>query len=566
METKRAFLAIMLSLLILLGYQYLFVPKAPIPQDTGQKQSQDTASQSLPAAAPDSGASPDAKVVQQAISLPENVNSFQVSDASGRQGRDIAVETGLYSAVVSETGGGIKSFQLKKYNNSLDKESDLQQLVGTDTPRELPLFFSWGIEPSRSMLPIFTADQEKIDLSDANVPAEEAQLSMTTKLPSGLEVTRTLQFTEQSYLMELRVTVRNATQQSFQGSPYLSLTNRPFSPTSSSRFLFNGPALYLDGVLQEIKTDDLEKGKKTLSGQIDWVAYEDTYFMCSIIPQEQTQNTVTFSAGGEEKITSLLSASADILPPQGQKEYRYLIFMGPKKLSVLKEIGHNLQRIVDFGWFDALARPALYLLNFFYNFIGNYGIAIILVTVLIKLIFWPISHKGMKSMKTMQKLQPKMTKIREKYKDDKDRLNQEMMKLYQTYKVNPVGGCLPLLLQIPVFFALYKVLLQTIELRHAPFMLWINDLSAPDRLYIGFDIPMLGGLPVLTLLMGASMFFQQKMTPQTAANPEMAKVMKFMPLIFTFMFLNFASGLVLYWFVNNLLSMAQQYVINRQTD
>jgi YidC/Oxa1 family membrane protein insertase len=166
-------------------------------------------------------------------------------------------------------------------------------------------------------------------------------------------------------------------------------------------------------------------------------------------------------------------------------------------------------------------------------------------------------------MKTMQKLQPKMAKIREKFKDDKQQQQQEMINLYKTYKVNPVGGCLPMIIQIPVFFALYKVLLQTIELRHAPFFLWITDLSAPDRLFIGIDLPFIGGIPVLTLLMGASMFLQQKMTPATG-DPTQQKVMMFMPVIFTFMFLNFASGLVLYWFVNNLLSIGQQYLVNRQ--
>ena len=165
-------------------------------------------------------------------------------------------------------------------------------------------------------------------------------------------------------------------------------------------------------------------------------------------------------------------------------------------------------------------------------------------------------------MKNMQKLQPKMMKIKEKYKNDPQAMNREVMNLYKTYKVNPLGGCLPMILQIPVFFALYKVLLLCIELRHAPFMLWINDLSAPDRLWIGFDIPWLGGLPVLTLLMGASMFIQQKLTP-TTADPTQARIMMMLPIVFTFMFLNFASGLVLYWFVNNLLSILQQQLINR---
>ncbi len=228
-------------------------------------------------------------------------------------------------------------------------------------------------------------------------------------------------------------------------------------------------------------------------------------------------------------------------------------------------MGYDLDKIVNYGWFDIIAKPALSLLNLLYGFVHNYGLAIILVTIIFKLLLWPISQKGMKSMKTMQKIKPKMTKLQEKYKNDKERLNQEMIKMYRTYKVNPIGGCLPMLAQIPLFFALYKVLLQSIELRHAPFMLWITDLSAPDRLYMGFDIPYLGGIPVLTLLMGGSMFLQQKMTP-APLDATQAKVMLFMPVLFTFMFINFSSGLVLYWFINNLLSIAQQYLINRSPD
>jgi YidC/Oxa1 family membrane protein insertase len=283
--------------------------------------------------------------------------------------------------------------------------------------------------------------------------------------------------------------------------------------------------------------------------------------MTGIIPEEKS-SSVTMNAQDELVAIDVVSA-LDTLAPGAEKTYTYDLFYGPKKLTLLKEIGSNLEKIINFGWFDVIAKPTLYLLNWLYNIFGNYGIAIILVTVILKALFWPITQKGLKSMKNMQKLQPKMVKIKEKYKDDAARMNQEVMNLYKTYKVNPLGGCLPMVLQIPVFFALYKVLLQSIELRHAPFMLWITDLSAPDRLYLGFDVPYLGGLPVLTLLMGASMFLQQKMTP-TTADPTQAKIMMFLPIIFTFMFLNFASGLVLYWFVNNLLSIFQQYMINRQ--
>lgn len=546
METKRAFLAIVLSLGILLGYQYFFVPPLPPPESVQEN------GEALP-------------VIPSEVKTPQSTTpSFLTTPSADQedtfQGRDIPVETSLYSAIVTESGGGIKSFKLKNYNETLDSDSGFKQLVVRKPGDSLPLFFSWGVEPAKAGTPLFDADRESISTGRAN-----ETLIMTSKLPSGVEITRALAFSDQDYRIEMTVNVRNTTPNPLQGAPYLSLTNRPFSQDDSNRFLFTGPAALVDGVLQEVKVDDLKEGSKSFIGNVSWTAYEDTYFMCGVIPRETDKNTIFFAQSDENKVTSVLAGAADIIPPQGHKQYSYTIYFGPKQLGTLQNVGENLDQIVNFGWFDVIAKPTLYLLNFLYKYIHNYGVAIILVTIIIKLLFWPIAQKGMKSMKTMQKLQPKMAKLREKHKDDKERLNQEMIKMYQTYKVNPVGGCLPMVLQIPVFFALYKVLLQTIELRHAPFMLWINDLSAPDRLYLGFDLPFLGGLPVLTLLMGASMFLQQKMTP-TSADPTQAKVMMFLPVIFTVMFVNFASGLVLYWFVNNLLSIAQQYAINRQVD
>jgi len=556
METKRAFLAILLSLGLLLGYQF-FYPQPP-QQGSGNGQQQQATKPAETTSAPPaeilSGTPPSSPVLAAA-------NASMAAPQPSRPGKDIVVETDLYSAVLSEAGGGIKSFTLKKYRESLDKSSGDKQLIVRQPEDMLPLFFSWGVEPAKTGTPVFEANREQIDLKDSG----EETLVMTNNVPGGIKLIKTFVFHAQDYRIDLIVDVQNTSQQALQGAPYLSLTDRPFTH-KSGRYLFNGPAALVDGKLQEVKASDLKKkGSQNFTGNISWTAYENTYFMCGVIPLETQQNTVHFSVSDEDKVTSVLASAADIIPPQEHKQYKYTVYFGPKKLSILQGIGHGLDKVVNFGWFDVIARPTLYFLNFLYKYVHNYGIAIILVTIIIKAIFWPIAQKGMKSMKTMQKIQPKMAKLREKYKDDKERLNQEMMRLYQTYKVNPLGGCLPMVLQIPVFFALYKVLLQTIELRHAPFMLWINDLSAPDRLYIGFDIPFLHGLPVLTLLMGATMFLQQKMTPSTG-DPTQAKVMMFLPIVFTVMFVNFASGLVLYWFVNNLLSIAQQYLINRQMD
>ena len=552
MDTHKSILAIVLSFCILLGYQYLFVKpeveqEQPVTEKTVEVQQpnisvQEPQPQSVPAGIV--SADQPAEFVQPAI-LPS------------QEGKDIVVNTGAFTAVITETGGGVKSYKLNRFNETADADSERKELVSTESFTELPLYFSWGVDPSRAQIPLFTSDKETLKVDGG----ESQTLTMTAQLSSGLQVTRRLVFNPVSYLFDMSIDIYNSSETPLQGSPYMSLTNLPFG-SAAQRYLFNGPAALIDGKLEEIKPGDLEEASKTLKGNITWAAFEGTYFMTGVIPEKSEGISLKLSAEGD-KIRTLLIGAEDIIPAKGHLQYNYQVYFGPKKMADLIEAGHDLERVVNFGWFDKLAKPALFLLNFFYGYVGNYGISIILVTILIKLLFWPIAQKGLKSMKNMQKIQPKMAKLKEKYKNDKTRLNEEMMILYKTYKVNPVGGCLPMVLQIPVFFALYKVLLQAIELRHAPFMLWITDLSAPDRLMIGLDIPYLGGIPVLTLLMGASMFLQQRMTP-TPVDATQAKIMMFLPVIFTFMFLNFASGLVLYWFINNLLSIVQQHIINKQ--
>ncbi len=554
MDTYRTFLAIIISFVILLGYQYLFVgfeEPAVVGEDGQQIISADGNTQQ-PAA------SVSAPQVAQPPQMPASAVTAPMV-AYDREPRDIVIDTELYTATVSEDGGTVTSFVLKKQTETNAEDSPGMQLVKTDTAQGYPFQFSWG-----SVLPgriLFESDKQSIVLDSNNGRGE---LKLTANVGNGLVVERMYSFSNESYLLDVVVKVYNNSEAILQGAPQLALVNTSFEGVVSpaSRFLFSGPAMVMNGELSEISPDDYETAPLTVHGAIEWAGFEGNYFLCAMVPKDGTAQTFTME-GNTELTRSRLTGALDTLQPGETKVYDYHVFLGPKKLKMLKAIGYNLDKSVNFGWFDVIAKPALWLLNMFYSIFHNYGIAIILVTILFKGLFWPISQKGMKSMKNMQKLQPKMVKIKEKYKDDPTRMNQEVMNLYKTYKVNPLGGCLPMLLQIPVFFALYKVLLQSIELRHAPFMMWITDLSAPDRLWIGFDIPYLGGLPVLTLMMGASMFFQQKLTPSTA-DPTQAKIMMFLPLIFTFMFLNFASGLVLYWLVNNLLSILQQVLINRE--
>ena len=554
MDTYRALLAVVISFVILVGYQYFFVgfdSKKAVKDPATQTS---VSSVTTPPALNQTGQATPPKQEALKQSLPPSVSSDHTI-------REINVETDLYSAVITENSGAIKSFILKDYKASLAKNSPGVQLVKTTEQEGFPLTFSWGDVAAANTF--YSSSTDKVQFAGAETTST---LTMKGITESGLELERTYRFDRNTYLLELVVRVKNGSAKPLQGSALLHQANLPFEEAAkgSTTSLFVGPAIFMDGQRQEFKTKEITGEPKTVQGKVDWAAYDSTYFMCGILPENEGGTSVTMQQT-DKLVTMQVGGALDALQPGQEKIYKYRVYFGPKKLSLLQKTGYNLDKAVNFGWFDVMAKPTLWLLNFFHTYLKNYGIAIILVTVAFKLAFWPIAQKGLKSMKNMQKLQPKMAKIKEKYKDDPAMMNKEVMNLYKTYKVNPLGGCLPMVLQIPVFFALYKVLLMCIELRHAPFMLWITDLSAPDRLMLGFDIPYLGGIPVLTLLMGASMFLQQKMTP-TTADPTQAKVMMFLPIMFTFMFLNFASGLVLYWFINNLLAILQQYLINKQAN
>ncbi len=548
MDNYRSILAIVISIFIFLGYQYFFIGFNP-PQQQLETPSEDVVTN------PPAGESLSQKVRPAAavIETPAPV-------AYDRPAKLITVETDLYTAVFSEDGGTLTSLELKKYKQTNNKDSAGMQLIATTAEQGYSLGFSWGNVTSPKVL--YSADSEKVTLEQGE---DHTQLRMRAIADNGIELERVYTFTRGSYLIDLAIKVTNTSPNLLQGEPRLNQVDTALGGGASStadRFLFGGPAAHINNELYEVNPEDFKDAPITLNGSIDWAGYEGNYFLCALIPLEGVGQSFSMK-GTEALVHTSLAGNLFTLESGAAQTYKYRIFYGPKKLSLLKEIGGNLDKAVNFGWFTFIAKPMLWLLNTFYNFVLNYGVAIILVTILIKALFWPITQKGMKSMKNMQKLQPKMAKIKEKYKDDPQQMNREVMNLYKTYKVNPLGGCLPMLIQIPFFFALYRVLLQSIELRHAPFMLWVNDLSAPDRLFLGFDIPYLGGLPVLTLLMGASMFLQQKMTP-TTADPTQARIMMFLPVIFTVMFINFPAGLVLYWLVNNLLSILQQVLINKE--
>jgi YidC/Oxa1 family membrane protein insertase len=296
----------------------------------------------------------------------------------------------------------------------------------------------------------------------------------------------------------------------------------------------------------------IEPFELTDKGDIGWYSFEGEYFTALLIPPPSEKN-LTLSVEGNEK--NLLKAdmitSPVSIPGRQSVKIPYQIYLGPKDENRLKELGVEAEKLVDFGFFTIVAKPLLWFLRLTHNVTKNFGIDIIILSILIKIIFIPLTQISFKSMKEMQKVQPEMARIKETYKNDKARLQQEIMLLYKRRKINPMSGCLPMVIQIPVFIALYNALQNAIEMRHAPFFLWIRDLSAKDPIYI------------TPIIMGATMVIQQKMTP-TAADPAQAKLFMLMPVMFTFLFLNFPSGLVLYWLVTNVLSIAHQYYLNKR--
>ena len=546
MEQTRLFIAVGISFGIFFLWSLYFppaVPKAPLEDVKEQAQGQ-TATEGL---------APPPPIDEPKPPVVESVSSLAA--------RRITVESPLYRMVLSERGGAVVSMVLKAYREEQDFNAPLKELIDPDTVggsvvTDLSGFGGQGLEQAA-----FRCDLEAESLV---VRDSVATIKFSHQTPSGLVIEKSFTFDPHTYLVNVDVTLYNRGQSSYQGSLAMALRNRRDEPAAMMGF--EGPSGLIDDELQQVKIKKIEEQNK-LDGEVRWVAIEDRYFISSLIPKTPLNGSMAL--GHKNKIikNQAVTATNTIAPGQRQS-FGYYLFMGPKSLSLLKKYKLGIERAINFGWFDFLAKPCLWFMNFIYGFIPNYGVAIIILTLVTRALFWPLAKKSYQSMGAMRKLQPLMQEIREKYQGDKARINQETMTLYRTYKVNPLGGCLPMLIQLPVFFALYRMLYSAIELRHAHFLGWITDLSAPDRLFsFGFGIPFMEppyGIPVLTLLMGGSMLLQQKMSPPPG-DPTQARLMMFMPLIFTFIFINFSSGLVLYWFVGNIFSIAQQYYTQTKT-
>ena len=559
---KRTILAFVLSFIILIGWSYFFAPKKDHAPE--KQRNEDVLKKKAPVEKTKVPKSEEKIHPELSKPLTPQAPEKVASGVSLKiVEKEIEIDTPLYRAVFSNVGPSIRSFKLKKYRGTTDPRSPLIELVTLE--KKIGSFLHIGFENPLSTQgenTVYKVNDQAIRLGPQSSPKN---LEFSSIAKNGLAINYTYRFYPDQYTIDIKIDVINQSIQKVKGA--FTADIKAFPPEGKkSYYSYVGLVALLDNKLKEVKIKK-ESEEKILTGQIEWMGYENDYFISTVIPEKASKGIFKGRISSSGLLKGTYMHPSISIDPSQQQSMRYSLYLGPRDLYILKQHGKNLARAVNFGWTDIVARPLLYTLRFFNQYIHNYGVSIILITIVIKIIFWPLTHKSYKSMGEMKKLQPMMAKIKEKYKNDKQQMNKEMMGLYKTYKVNPMSGCLPMIIQIPVFFALFRVLGSAIELRHEPFILWINELFSPDRLFsFPFHVPFMAppfGIPVLTLLMGASMFLQQKMTP-TPGDPTQAKLMMFLPLIFTFMFINFPSGLVLYWLVNNILSIGQQYRVQKK--
>jgi YidC/Oxa1 family membrane protein insertase len=538
---KRAIFGIALSILVLVIYQELvsrFYPAPPAsPPAAVEKNNQERA--------PETGLAKEPSAIAQATPAAEALPNQPVRDI--KPARDIKVETENYVAIFTTQGARLKSFRFKKYRTSGDVNSPPFEMVQTAPGVPLPLGIRWPTPEAFEDGGLVYSAQG----GDLNLNGEaKGTLTFQGENAQGVLITKSYTFSGATYAIQFDVAVKAPS--GAAPIPEILLTDRADHSAPNEDAPFEGFIALIDNKIKREAPAEAAKGHE-FTGDIAWAGFGHTYFFFAFLPDNGSQHKLAVRQSGA-------ALTASISGPASNE--RYTIFIGPKEINILESVGKGIERAIDFGYFGFVSKPLLYVLHFFHRFTSSYGLDIIILTVLIKLLMAPLTHKSFVSMKHMQKLQPQMEKLKERYGADKEKLNKEIMELYRRNGVNPLGGCLPMVLQFPVFIGLYNALSTPIELRHASF-LWIKDLSRPD--WQSLPLTFGGwhfGIPVLTILMGASMFIQQWMTP-SAGDPNQRKIMMLMPLMFTFMFVSFPAGLTVYWLVNNLLTIAQQYWINR---
>lgn len=557
-DTYRLILAILLSVGVLFGWHYFF-EKPMIKEGAKQKQEY---SQNM----------------EKYKARSENkFSGFESKDLylsnSGKE--RIEISTPKIKGSVSLRGVRFDDITLLDYKKDLDsKEDGLELLSPSNTKEGYFAQIGWHSDFAGTDLP----DQNSLWKADSNILEIGNPVNFSWKNKDNVEfvIKATI---DQNYMFSIEQKVINRSNKAISVAPY-GLINKLHTQNQSSNYILHeGPIGVIADTLEELSYDKTKdkKAQKFPHGKIEWLGITDKYWFAAFVPDRRFEYDSKYSygiKGGIDQYQVDFLGKQRVVEPGQVMEYNNMLFAGPKKVNLLDDYSRSFDinlfdRVIDFGIFYIFTKPLFHILNFFYKYFGNFGLSIIFVTVIVKLLMFSVANKSFRSMKKMKNLQPEIERIKDLYADDKTRLNQEVMSLYQKEKVNPVSGCLPLFIQIPVFFSIYKVLYVTIEMRHAPFYGWIMDLSAPDPTTIfnlfgllSFTPPEFLMIGIWPLLMALTMFLQQKMSP-APTDPVQAMMMKLMPVMFLVMFSRFPAGLLIYWTWNNILSIAQQYAINK---
>jgi len=558
MDNLRFILFFSLAIVLLLIYQawvedYGSIgssPSTPVaqPAATAEKASGSDAEAEIPAAT----VTPVPKV-DPGISAPSEVAAPQTPSS-----KPIVVETDLLRLEISPVGGTMTSAWLLEYQEAPD-DPDTRFRLLKPVPPNLFIAESGLRGPESGPLPsdtrnlLFQSAKETYALADEQ---DELEVLLTWTGPSGVQINKRYRFARGSYVIESSQEIVNGTDAPLAARSYTQLQRTELYDPDASSFIYTytGGVYYTPGdKYQKVSFDDMRSERMSLDVTNGWIAIIQHYFITAWLPPMDETRTFFTSVRENSKYLIGSYTPAATIGPGTSHRFEDRLFVGPKLQDTLASVAPGLELAVDYGWLTVIAQPIFWLLDAIHSLVGNWGWSIILLTILIKLAFYKLSETSYKSMANMRKMTPRMQALKDRYGDDKEKLNQAMMELYKKEKINPLGGCLPILVQIPVFIALYWVLLESVEMRYAPFALWLDNLSAPDPYF------------VLPLIMGVSMFVQQKLNP-APPDPIQAKVMMSLPFVFTVFFAFFPSGLVLYWVVNNLLSIAQQWYITRKIE
>ncbi len=536
---KRTLLAIVLSFLVLVFYQWFFAPKqknAVSPQQHIQQKTQPE------------------QVVEQ------NVQSFYAKNQKSTAVETIHVNTPFYNAELTTNNVAIVHWYLKNYKTTLKPDSPSVDLIGNIKGVTYPMWESF--DGSSFTMP--SNINYTCSALNETIPSIHSSTTIVCSYNAhSLVLKKILTFYGNSYTATVTIEITNLSDKPM--TERLGVNWSGLSGELGSRYDMADGIILINDSRDTIEAKSLNLSK-SYDGDLQWFGMESRYFIQTVIPHEleSAHLYATRTESTQNGLIPLLLTyiyNPKTIKPNGTSSTMYTVFLGPKDIDVLNMVGSNLNRALYFGWSNIIAKPIFYVLRFINRYVHNYGWAIVLLTILIRIILFPLGQVGFKSMRQMQKIAPKINELKEKYKNDKERLYKETTNLYRTYKINPLGGCLPILLQIPIFIALYEVLLSAIELRQAPFLWWIKDLSVPDSIgtinLMGFQL----GIHILPLIMGVTMFLQQLLTPTTADQTQAKMLLWIMPIMLTVLFWGFPAGLVLYWTVNNIFSIGQQYYI-----